>query len=385
MSKLEDLLREGVAARRAPFVVGIAGNSRGVVWSGSSGVIAGQVLSEKTVFRIVSMSKAIGATAAAILATRGQLDWRTPINEILPDFGEIRVLTGYQNEKPHLRAPRTQATLQQLATHTSGLVYGFWDRDIARYLQDSGLPPVVSGMNAALTCPMAFDPGQRWQYGSGVDWLGLVVEKIDGRRIDQFCQEEIFQPLAMRDTRFELERDMEKRLAPVFARSAEGYFTAPPIDVGPPSQPEFYGMGHSLYSTAADYMRFLRMWLNLGELDGLRLLNADQATHFLFNHIGSLRMEPLKTTFPQAVLDLDILPEFEKSHSLGFGRMEASVPGMRSSGSQFWGGVLNTHFWFDPAKDVAGILMTQLLPFLDPGFTSLFAEFERYVYANMIS
>jgi methyl acetate hydrolase len=227
-------------------------------------------------------------------------------------------------------------------THTSGLVYGFWDEQIAQYLEANGIPPVVSGLRASLGA-LAFDPGDRWQYGSGVDWLGLVVEALDGRSIRQFCHEESFDPLRMPDTRFELDKVLAARHVPAFARSAEGGFVEPQINVDPPAHPEFYGMGHALYSTAADYMRFLRMWLGKGQLDGVQTLKPDSATQYLENHIGELRVLPLRTALPAAVEDLILFPSCPKTHSLGFARTEKDMEGMRAAGSQFWGGVL-THF-----------------------------------------
>src|SRR5262249_11949693 len=149
--------------------------------------------------------KAIGATAVAVLADRGKLTWNTQVEDILPEFAQIEVLVGFEGGQPRLRPPKTKATLSQLATHTSGLAYGFWDANIARFLEQTGLPSLVSGRRAALKCPMSFDPGTRWQYGGGVDWLGLVVEAVDGRSIDRFCREEIFDPLRMQDTCFELD------------------------------------------------------------------------------------------------------------------------------------------------------------------------------------
>ncbi|MEA2261570.1 MAG: methyl acetate hydrolase, partial [Acidobacteriaceae bacterium] len=147
--------------------------------------------------------QAVGATAAAILADRGILDSDTPVEDILPNFGKLTVLVSFDKKNAQLRQPATRATLRHLATHTSGLFYGFWDEQIAQYLEANGKPPVVSGLRASLACPLVFDPEDRWQYGSGVDWLGLVAEALDGRSIRQFCHEEIFDPLRMPDTRFE--------------------------------------------------------------------------------------------------------------------------------------------------------------------------------------
>ena len=384
MDQLAALLSNAVTQRHAPFLVGMLGNSKGVFWTGSAGArVAGIELNERTVFRIVSMTKGVGATAAAILVERRQLDWETPVEAILPAFGKLQVLDYSKDGQFRLRPPKAKATMRQLATHTSGLVYGFWDRDIAHFLEEAGLPPTVSGLRASLQCPLAFDPGERWQYGSGLDWVGLVVEAIDGRRIDRFCRDEIFDPLQMNDTRFELEEDMTDRLVPTFGRSVDGGFSAAPIDVGPPAQPEFYGMGHALYSTASDYMRFLRMWMNQGQLDGVRVLEQHSVEHLLSNQIGDLRLRPLPTALPLATGDLVVEPGFAVSHSLGFARMEESIPGRRSAGSQFWAGVLNTHFWMDTEKDLVGILMTQLLPFLDPHFMRLLFDFERAAYVSM--
>jgi CubicO group peptidase (beta-lactamase class C family) len=118
-------------------------------------------------------------------------------------------------------------------------------------LAKTGHPTILSGLKMAMFYPMMTDPGTRWGYGPGIDWLGLMVEKIDGRRIDQFCREEIFEPLGMADTAFEVSDAMAKRLAAVKIRGEDGTFG--PFEIAPPSKPEVYGMGHALYSTAPDY------------------------------------------------------------------------------------------------------------------------------------
>ena len=232
MDHLSTLLSEAITSQRAPFVVGMLATSKGTCWTGASNEsIAGVELNGTTVFRIVSMSKAIAAAAAALLAERGKLDWDTPAEQVLPEFGELQVLDSGTDDPLRMRPARTKATLRQLATHTSGLVYSYWDADIARYLHETGLPPVASGLRASLRCPLAFDPGARWHYGSGVDWLGLAVEAIDGRRINRFCQEEIFDPLGMNDTHFELEKDMMGRIPPAFGRTEDGGFSEAPFNV----------------------------------------------------------------------------------------------------------------------------------------------------------
>jgi CubicO group peptidase (beta-lactamase class C family) len=206
------------------------------------------------------------------------------------------------------------------------------------------------------------------------------VEAIDGRRIDAFCREEIFEPLRMTSTAFEADGPLAARLASVNARGGDGRMA--PFELSPPSHPEFYGMGHSLYSTAGDYLRFLRMFLNRGTLDGAGVLSPEGVQTMLANQIGDLQIGALKTTMPPISADVDLFPGILKTHSLGFMRVEQDVPGGRSAGSQGWAGVLNTHYWFDPQRDVAAVLMTQTLPFLEPPFVQVYAEFERAVYAS---
>ena len=383
MSELDRILSDAVAADHVPFVVAMTGHAGGVTWSGAAGQARADLpAAENTVFRIFSMTKAVGSTAAMILMDRGRLDPDTPVADILPAFGDKQVLDGFDADgKPRLRPPRTRATVRHLATHTSGLVYEFWNADMPRYMQATGLPSILSGLREGLDYPLLFDPGTRWDYGIGIDWLGQVVEKVDGRSIDRFCRDEILQPLGMKDTRFEAEADIAPRLASVRMRGEDGRFAD--FELAPPAKPAFYGMGHTLYSTAPDYLRFLRMFLNKGQLDGRRILSEAGLARLLSNQIGDTPIPLLKTAAPPVTADAEFFPGRRKSHSMAFQRIEEDVPGMRSAGSQFWAGVCNTHYWFDPARDVAGVLMTQTLPFVEPRFMGLYEAFERAVYRTV--
>lgn len=385
MTELDRILADAVKTEHVPFVVGMTGNAAGQTWSGAAGEArTGVPAQTDTVFRIFSMTKAVGSTAAMILMDRGKLDADTPVADILPAFGDKQVLDGFDAAgKPIMRAPRTKATVRHLATHTSGLAYEFWNADMPRYMAATGLPTILSGLREGLDYPLLFDPGTRWDYGIGIDWLGQVVEKVDGRTIDRFCREEILEPLGMKDTRFEAEPDIVPRLAGVRMRGEDGHFTD--FELAPPAKPAFYGMGHTLYSTAPDYLRFLRMYLNRGQLDGRRILSEAGLARMLGNQIGDTPIPLLKTAAPPVTADAEFFPGRRKTHSMAFQRIEEDVPGMRAAGSQFWAGVCNTHYWFDPAKDVAGLLMTQTLPFVEPRFVGVYEAFERAVYSGLAS
>jgi methyl acetate hydrolase len=381
MSALDDVLSNGVSSGAAPGLVAMVGNAAGVKWSGAAGECApGRPMLVDTVFRIFSMTKAVGSTAAMILIDRGKLDMGATVESILPEFSKIQVLDGFDGDMPRLRAPKSRATIRQLATHTSGFAYEFWNPDVPRWMEKTGHPTILSGLKSSLFYPMVFDPGTRWDYGIGIDWLGQVVEAVDGRRIDKFCQDEIFGPLGMTSTAFECEGALAARLASVSARGENGEFA--PFEIAPPPHPEFYGMGHALYSTAGDYMRFLRMFLNNGALEGTRVLSEGGIRTMLANQIGDLRVGKLVSVVPAITADCELFPGTPKTHSFGFVRTEQDVKGMRSAGSQGWAGVLNTHFWLDPAKDVAGTIMTQTLPFVEKPFMEVYEQFERAVYAS---
>ena len=200
MSGMNDVLERAVAQEDVPFAVGMVADAGGVRYSGAAGEAApGRAAGEDTVFRIFSMTKAVGSVAAMILIDRGRMHFDTPVADVLPEFANAQVLDGFDGDTPVMRPPKVQATLRHLATHTSGFEYEFWNADVARYLEETGHPDILSGLKASLFYPMLTDPGTRWGYGIGIDWLGQAVEAVDGRRIDAFCREEIFEPLGMAD------------------------------------------------------------------------------------------------------------------------------------------------------------------------------------------
>jgi len=376
----QQTLDHAVAAGQVPFVVGMTANAAGVTYSGAAGEAApGRPAAADTVFRIFSMTKAVGSTAAMILIDRGELDFDTPVDSVLPEFGQLRVLEGWDGDTPRLRAPRTRATLRHLATHTSGLEYEFWRPEVADYLARTGRPSILAGTRAAMDYPLMTDPGTRWGYGPSIDWLGLMVEKVSGQRIDAFLKQHLFGPLGMADTDVEVRPHMAPRLAGVKARGEDRRFAD--FELAPPPAPEVYGMGHALYSTPQDYLRLLRMFLNRGTLDGARVLSEAGVARMLANHMGPLCLEKMVTAVPPISADVDFFPGTVKTHSFGFMRNEADIPGRRRSGAQSWAGVLNTHYWFDPASDLAAVIMTQTLPFAEPPLLAAYEAFERAAYA----
>ncbi|MFK7891904.1 MAG: serine hydrolase domain-containing protein [Granulosicoccus sp.] len=378
MNELDQILKSSVDDNKVPFIVAMTGNSTSMTYSGASGDAApGRAADENTVFRIFSMTKAIGSLAAMILIDRGRLTMDTPVSEVLPEWNQLQVLDGFDGDEPRLRKPVSQATVRHLATHTSGLEYEFWNADMAKYLEVSGHPNILSGLNQALNYPLTTDPGTRWGYGPSIDWLGKMVEAIDGRRIDVFCHEDIFEPLGMSSSAFEAD-GLEDRLSEVSLRGENGEFGA--MELAPPSRPEFYGMGHAMYSSAPDYMQFLKLILNRGELDGQRLLSERSFDQMLADQMQGLTFQTMKSCSP---LTADVVLPGDPVHSFAFTTNREPIPGKRSAGSQSWAGVCNTHYWVDRNKDVAAVLMTQSLPFVEQPLMDTYDAFERAVYQSI--
>lgn len=376
---LQDILDSAVVENAVPFVVAMTASSKGVTFSGAAGQDReGRDADMDTAFRIFSMSKAIGATAAMILIDRGELTMDTPVADILPEWNDLRVIDGWEGDQPILRPQRGTATIRHLATHTAGAAYEGWSLETMKVMRALKLPTATSGSRAALNYPLVADPGTKWSYGVGVDWLGLVVERIAGERIDSFCQCEIFDPLGMTDTVFE-PGPVADRLASVSARGKDGQFG--PSRMAPPQNPEVYGMGHALYATAPDYLRFLRMVLNKGALNGNRILSERAIGQMLADQMQGLAFEPMISLSKSISADVTMPPG--ATHSFAFVRHGQGVPGKRRAGSQSWAGICNTHYWIDPVSDVAAVLMTQSLPFVEAPFQNLYDRFERAVYADL--
>lgn len=379
MSALDEILTRAVADRDAPFLVGAVASSDGLLWEGAAGWATSTApAGPDTVFRLFSMTKAIGSACALILLDRGQLTLDTPVASVLPEFNEIQVLDSIGSDGPVLRPPRTTCTLRHLLTHTSGFAYATFCSKQAAYQQLPGAPDIHDGRVASLHYPLMFDPGEGFVYGISTDWVGRMVERIDGRRIDRFCQEEIFDPLRMSHTFFELGARAD-RLAAVKIRNDDGRFEDTAY-APPPPNPEVYGIGYAVYGTAPDYLRFLQMVLRGGELDERRILSTHAVELLRENQMTPGAAVGALPAVLDSAEDVDFFPETRTTWTAAFLRNEADIPHRRSGGSLTWAGFLNTHYWIDPDRDIAAVLMTQLLPFNDRRFLQTYVDFERAVY-----
>lgn len=384
LAPIDAVLDQAVSDNRVPGIVAMAADRNGVFYQravGTMGVDNDASMRLDSMHRVFSMTKPVGTLAAVKLVEDGMLELDTPVVDILPDFARLQVLEGFDGDTPILRPPASQATIRQLATHTSGLEFEIWNDKVAKYLEVTGLPSVRTGLIESLNCPLVFDPGTSWGYGPSTDWLGRVVEEVSGKRIDAYCRDFLFDPLEMNDTVFECTGASRERLVSAHGRDGNGALV--PMDIEPPSNPEFYGMGRALFSTAPDYMRFLQMLLGKGELDGVRIFKPETIAMICKNHIGDVKIPVMASTNPMLSADLDFLPGVAKKWGLGFAFNQKDISGMRAAGSQSWAGILNTYMWWDPATGVAGLIFMQHIPFLEEIAMQIYGDFERAIYASL--
>ena len=292
------------------------------------------------------------------------------------------MLTGFDGAgKPQVRAPKRPITLRHLLTHTAGFGYEFWNTDVQKYQGSLGLPGITECKNASLRTPLLFDPGERWHYGIGIDWAGKMVEAVSGKKLGVVFQEKLFAPLGMDSTAFKITPAMRQRLAKIHQRGDDGKLTA--LDLEIVQEPEFEMGGGGLYSTAGDYIKFVRMILNGGAGNGERVLRPETVALMGMNNMGANRVTKLTTAIPPLSNDVDVYPDIPKSWGLGFMINEGRFPTGRSAGSLMWAGLANSYYWIDPARRVAGVYLTQVLPFADAKSYPLFESFERAVYESL--
>ena len=384
MMPIDEMLSRAVEDGIVAGVVALATTSSDTLYRGAFGGRAlhdAPPMTEDTVFRIASMTKALTATACLQLVERGLLHLDRSVAEWVPALARPRILAGFdQDGAPILRPARAAITLRQLLTHTSGFAYGMWHADMARHESWSPIPRNDTFDNAESCLPLAFEPGEGWAYGAGIDWAGKAVEAVTGQTLEQVFRDQVFLPLAMHDTGYRLAPAMQSRLAGMNRRQADGSLA--PVIAESPQNPRHFLGGGGLFGTGPDYLRFIRMMLNGGVLNSVRVLQAATVEMMGRNSIGALDVPPMRSAMPELTNDADFYPAMAKKWGLSFLINTDDVPGARRAGSLAWAGLYNTYYWIDPRAGVGGVLLTQVQPFADPGVLALFDAFERAVYAS---
>jgi CubicO group peptidase (beta-lactamase class C family) len=335
------LLARYVAEKKIAGAVAAVARRGKLAWIDGVGVQdfeSRTAMSDRSIFRIYSMTKSVTAVAALMLREDGKFQLDDPVSKYLPEFAGVVVRTDVEGTT---RPPSRAITVADLLLHTSGLEHRTSEiyRRARVRSRDLTLPQFVANI---VRVPLMEDPGTRYRYSEGTTVVGRLVEIWSGRPLDAFLDERVFRPLGMTDTGFWVRDDRRSRLATVYAPAQDGGLRRIEIeDVPFTVKPALLEGAVGLLSTVPDYLRFCQMLLNGGELDGVRLLREDTVRAMTRNGLS------------ESVLAA-------RGGTTGWGLANVNVT--MSSGEYGWDGTAGTIFWIDPSREMITILMTQSSP-----------------------
>jgi CubicO group peptidase (beta-lactamase class C family) len=375
---LDTSLRGAIERKDVPGVVALVTNRERVLYQNAFGVAdvaTGRPLAADALFRIASMTKPVTSVALMQLVEQGRIGLDDPAEKYLPELKGLQVVTSFDPATGayQVRPAASAPTVKHFLTHTSGLAYPFTSAIWRDFKPRAGETYPFGG-------PLLFDPGERWHYSTSTDVCGKMVEAVSGQKLEDYFRQNIFAPLKMDDTSYNVPEAKGPRLVAQQQRAGERMDGSielqkpqPPLTIASPVG------GGGLASTADDYGRFMRMLLNGGALDGARVLKAETVALMGQNHIGAVSVPALKAALPRSA-DFTFIDDGKDKWGLGFLITTNQVQGKRSPGSLSWGGINNTFFWIDPARGIGGVIMMQYLPFADAKALAVYDIFERGAY-----
>jgi len=355
LGRLDAGMRQFVEdGRLAGVVTMMARHGKTVHFSaaGTMDIESGAPITTDSIFRIYSMTKPITGVAMMMLYEEGTWRLNDPVTKFIPEFENLQVYAGDGPDgEPRFEDATRSMTMRELMTHSSGLAYGLGaSNPVDRMYRESRVldssTPLQEMIDTLATLPLLYQPGARWYYSIAVDVQGYLVEQLSGQPFDQFLQARIFDPLGMADTAFYVPADKLDRLALIHTQDEDGALVPPQRGGDVTTPPTRASGGGGLYSTTTDYMRFLQMVLNGGELDGARLLSPRSIEMMRTNH---LQEQALSTMRPGSGFGLDF----------GVIMDPAAAGEPYSKGSFQWGGAAGTWFWIDPVEDFVFVGMIQ--------------------------
>ena len=325
---------------------------------------ASKPLKPDAIYRIHSMTKPVTAVAMLQLYEQGKWSLDDPITKFLPELAGMKVYKGKDAQGNMLLVDAIRsATMRELMTHSAGFAYGMDDTTpvdtIYKSANMSNAPNLTSFVKTLAKLPLAYQPGEKWMYSLSVDLQGAIVERLTGKTLPQYLQDNIFGPLKMNDTAFNIPESKRSRLVKLYVASDDKKSIAPfagqaPFDVmeknlfiDPPPLPSG---GGGLVSTMADYARFAQMLLSGGTLEGARILAPESVKLMMTNQLGDKAYQAYQVDHSGQGFGLNGSVVVDPSKSLKQGK-----------GTYSWGGAAGTDFWVDPANDLISVSMIQVL------------------------
>jgi methyl acetate hydrolase len=380
---LDKVLKNAVGrAGGVPGVVAMITDREGNIYEGAAGVrdLGKETpMTTDTVFALFSTTKAITGTALMQLVQEGKVSLDDPVKKYVPEIAEIKVLKGFDSEgQPILRAPKTDITINMLMLHTAGFGYEFFSHEDRIYRDKKDVPSILTSTFDSIKSALLFEPGERWNYGVNIDWVGKVVEAVRGKRLSEVMDDHIFAPLGMTDIGFTLTPSMMERRATIHSRTQDGAITPQP-DLILPQSPEMDMGGHGLYASIGEYIKFIRMILN----DGEGVLKPETVVQMSQNGLGELKSGGWISSDPSLSNDGEFFPGVQKSWAYTFQVNEDPIPTGRPAGQLMWAGLANLFYWIDRKNGIGGFWATQVFPYQDVASYLGFVEFESAFYNTL--
>tara|TARA_R110000796_G_scaffold88850_3_gene191836 strand:+ start:45887 stop:47167 length:1281 start_codon:yes stop_codon:yes gene_type:complete len=356
-----DQMCKNAIDNQVPGIVALIARNGKIVYHKAYGTAdeSGKELKKDAIFRIASQTKAITSTAVMMLWEEGKFKLDDPISKFIPEFKNEQVLDSLYNDGTYTTIPaKSPITIRHLLSHTSGIGYGIIDGDsrFKKIYKDAGITDlfttekitIAESVKKLAKLPLHHNPGENFTYSEGLDVLGYFIEIVSGMPLDEFFRTRILDPLGMNDTWFYLPKSKQDRLVSIQTQK-EGKWVNYPTTFYDPDYPKkgaksFFSGGAGLSSTAKDYATFLQMYLNNGELNGIRLLSRTTIQVMMANQIGDI-WHDRGTNFGLAFQLVN-----QKGQDLG---------GTGSLGTFDWGGYFNTQYFADPKEQIIGIIMKQ--------------------------
>ncbi len=333
---------------------------------GYSNMEAASPMQQDQLFYIQSMTKPIISVGIMMLYEQGYFDLDDPVADYLPAFVDMQVEVTDEQKGTYQVPAKSEITIAQLLSHTAGLSHGLGDSDLDRryrealYMQKH--ENIEARVNAMAEMPLVDHPGEQWYYSASPDLLSVLIEKFSGMNTAEYLQEEIFDPLGMDDTGYNLPTNKSSLAASLHVKTQDGSLSLSP-NQPPTSGHTIYGGTHGLFSSADDYLRFCQMLLNGGTLDGNRLLSPKTVELMTANHVGDLYTEGYGFG-----LGFSVRTDLAAAQELG------------TEGTFGWSGAYNTYFFIDPEEELIGIVMTQFAP-----YTNFYKKkFQQLIYQAIV-
>lgn len=373
--KVITAMNEAMKTNDLPAVVAIASNTKNeevsfaygkAIWTEESNV------TENHVFRLYSMTKLITSVAALQLVERGLIGLDDGLSTILPEMTEIPILSEGQ-----LIEPKNSITLRHLLTHTSGFGYGCCtDLELSQFDYENWKHP---------DAPRRFESGTQFLYGTSLEWVGKVIEKVTNSTLEDYFRENITEPLKMDRTFFNVPDSLQQYIVSRGHRGADGKQPLAEIEGRVPKKlVKSFSGDDGLWSTPNDYMKVLKCLLNYGTLDGVKILDKKTVLEMTKNQIGDINMDSEGNYYnPEYCCDLNGLATNSSKWGLAWAIDNQEKDYGRKPGTVFWGGMMNTFFYIDYKSGIAACIFTQHIPFNHSETISIFDEFSKSIYSEI--